>query len=39
VLLNNAGMAPLYGQLSEVSEELVDKVMAVNYKGRSGYRY
>ena len=33
VLVNNAGMSPLYGQLSAVSEELWDKVIAVNLKG------
>jgi NAD(P)-dependent dehydrogenase (short-subunit alcohol dehydrogenase family) len=33
VLVNNAGMAPLYPSLGEVSEELFDKVMAVNLKG------
>ena len=33
ILVNNAGMAPLYGRLSKVSEELFDKVMAVNYRG------
>ena len=33
VLVNNAGMAPLYPQLSAVSEELFDKVIGVNLKG------
>lgn len=33
VLVNNAGMSPLYPSLSEVSEELFDKVTAVNFKG------
>jgi NAD(P)-dependent dehydrogenase (short-subunit alcohol dehydrogenase family) len=33
VLVNNAGMAPLFASLSEVSEELFDKVVAVNFKG------
>jgi len=33
VLVNNAGMSPVYGALSEVSEELFDKVIAVNLKG------
>ena len=33
VLVNNAGMSPLYGSLSEVSEELFDKVVGVNFKG------
>jgi NAD(P)-dependent dehydrogenase (short-subunit alcohol dehydrogenase family) len=33
VLVNNAGMAPLYQTLSEVSEELWDKVIGVNLKG------
>jgi NAD(P)-dependent dehydrogenase (short-subunit alcohol dehydrogenase family) len=33
VLVNNAGMAPLYPSLGEVSEELFDKVLAVNLKG------
>jgi NAD(P)-dependent dehydrogenase (short-subunit alcohol dehydrogenase family) len=33
VLVNNAGMSPLYGSLVEVSEELWDKVQAVNLKG------
>jgi NAD(P)-dependent dehydrogenase (short-subunit alcohol dehydrogenase family) len=33
VLVNNAGMAPLYPSLVEVSEELFDKVIGVNLKG------
>ncbi len=33
VLVNNAGMSPLYPSLDEVSEELFDKVIAVNLKG------
>jgi NAD(P)-dependent dehydrogenase (short-subunit alcohol dehydrogenase family) len=33
VLVNNAGMAPLYERLSDVGEELWDKVIAVNLKG------
>jgi NAD(P)-dependent dehydrogenase (short-subunit alcohol dehydrogenase family) len=33
VLVNNAGIAPLYPSLDEVSEELFDKVIAVNLKG------
>ena len=33
VLVNNAGMSPLYRSLVEVSEELWDKVQAVNLKG------
>jgi NAD(P)-dependent dehydrogenase (short-subunit alcohol dehydrogenase family) len=33
VLVNNAGMSPLYPSLDEVSEELFDKVLAVNLKG------
>jgi NAD(P)-dependent dehydrogenase (short-subunit alcohol dehydrogenase family) len=33
VLVNNAGMAPLYPSLQEVSEDLFDKVVAVNLKG------
>lgn len=32
ILINNAGMSPLYPSLVEVSEELYDKVMAVNLK-------
>ena len=33
VLVNNAGIAPVYPSLVEVSEELFDKVIAVNLKG------
>ena len=33
VLINNAGMSPLYPSLSQVSEELFDKVVGVNLKG------
>ena len=33
VLVNNAGMSPLYSSISEVSEDLYDKVMSVNLKG------
>lgn len=33
VLVNNAGLSPLYEHLSGVSEELWDKVVAVNLKG------
>jgi NAD(P)-dependent dehydrogenase (short-subunit alcohol dehydrogenase family) len=33
VLVNNAGMSPLYGTVDEVSEDLFDKVLAVNLKG------
>ena len=32
VLVNNAGMSPLYPSLSEVSEALFDKVVSVNLK-------
>jgi NAD(P)-dependent dehydrogenase (short-subunit alcohol dehydrogenase family) len=33
VLVNNAGMAPVYPSLDAVTEELFDKVLAVNLKG------
>ena len=33
VLVNNAGMSPLYRSLDDVSEELFDKVIGVNLKG------
>jgi len=33
VLVNNAGMSPLYPSIGEVSEELFDKVVGVNLKG------
>jgi short chain dehydrogenase len=38
VLVNNAGMSPLYESLSAVTEELYDKTLSVNLKGpfRSG---
>ncbi len=32
VLVNNAGMSPLYPRLADVSEDLFDKVIAVNLK-------
>jgi NAD(P)-dependent dehydrogenase (short-subunit alcohol dehydrogenase family) len=32
VLVNNAGMSPLYPSLGEITEELFDKVIAVNFK-------
>jgi NAD(P)-dependent dehydrogenase (short-subunit alcohol dehydrogenase family) len=32
VLVNNAGMSPLYPSLGAVTEELFDKVIAVNFK-------
>jgi NAD(P)-dependent dehydrogenase (short-subunit alcohol dehydrogenase family) len=32
VLVNNAGMSPLYPSLAEVTEELFDKVIAINFK-------
>jgi len=32
VLVNNAGMSPLYPSLAEVTEELFDKVVAINFK-------
>jgi len=32
VLVNNAGMSPLYPSLAAVSEELFDKVVAINFK-------
>jgi NAD(P)-dependent dehydrogenase (short-subunit alcohol dehydrogenase family) len=32
VLVNNAGMSPLYPSLDQVSEELFDKVVAINLK-------
>lgn len=32
-LINNAGMSPLYGKLSEVSEKLYDSVFNLNLKG------
>jgi NAD(P)-dependent dehydrogenase (short-subunit alcohol dehydrogenase family) len=33
VFVNNAGMSPLYPSLVEMSEELFDKVLAVNLRG------
>ncbi|MEC7924644.1 MAG: glucose 1-dehydrogenase [Actinomycetota bacterium] len=33
VLVNNAGMSPLYGSLTDVSQELFDKVLNVNLRG------
>lgn len=33
ILVNNAGMSPTYGSLTDVTEELYDKVLAVNLKG------
>ena len=33
ILINNAGMSPLYPSLAEISEELFDKVVDVNFKG------
>jgi NAD(P)-dependent dehydrogenase (short-subunit alcohol dehydrogenase family) len=33
VLVNNAGISPMYGRLSDVTEELFDKVLGVNLKG------
>lgn len=33
VLVNNAGMSPLYPSLTSVTEELFDKVIGVNLKG------
>jgi NAD(P)-dependent dehydrogenase (short-subunit alcohol dehydrogenase family) len=33
VLVNNAGMSPLYDQVVNVTEDLYDKVLAVNLKG------
>jgi NAD(P)-dependent dehydrogenase (short-subunit alcohol dehydrogenase family) len=33
VLVNNAGISPVYQRLSDVSEELWDKVIGVNLKG------
>lgn len=32
-LINNAGMSPLYGKLSEVTEKLYDSVFNLNLKG------
>ena len=33
ILVNNAGMSPTYSSLVDVSEELYDKVLAVNLRG------
>jgi NAD(P)-dependent dehydrogenase (short-subunit alcohol dehydrogenase family) len=33
VLINNAGLSPLYPSLEEVTEDLFDKVIAVNLRG------
>ncbi len=33
ILINNAGMSPLYPTLSDITEELFDKVIGVNLKG------
>ena len=33
VLVNNAGMSPVYSSLDQVSEALYDKVLATNLKG------
>jgi NAD(P)-dependent dehydrogenase (short-subunit alcohol dehydrogenase family) len=33
VLVNNAGMSPIYESLLDITEELYDKVMGVNLKG------
>ena len=33
ILINNAGMSPLYPALTDITEELFDKVVAVNFKG------
>ena len=33
MLVNNAGMSPLYGELVDVPEALYDKVLDVNLKG------
>ena len=33
VLVNNAGVSPMYEKLTDVTEELFDKVIAVNLKG------
>ena len=33
VLINNAGLSPLYPSLNEVTEELFDKVVGINLKG------
>ena len=33
ILVNNAGLSPLYPSLEQVSEDLFDKVIAINLKG------
>ncbi len=33
ILINNAGMSPLYDKISDLSSELFDKVVGVNLKG------
>ena len=33
ILVNNAGLSPLYPSLDQVTEELFDKVLAINLKG------
>ena len=33
ILINNAGLSPLYPSLGEVTEDLFDKVVAINLKG------
>src|SRR6202012_528017 len=33
VLINNAGLSPLYPSLDQVTEDLFDKVIAVNLRG------
>ena len=33
ILVNNAGLSPLYPSLDQVTEDLFDKVIAINLKG------
>lgn len=33
ILVNNAGLSPLYPSLDQISEDLFDKVLAINLKG------
>lgn len=33
ILINNAGMSPLYDKLTDINEELFDKVVGLNLKG------
>jgi NAD(P)-dependent dehydrogenase (short-subunit alcohol dehydrogenase family) len=33
ILVNNAGLSPLYPSLDQITEELFDKVVALNFKG------